>query len=54
MSGDSQEPGRYGYRELNRQALFRYIPASRRFEHALGFGSGYGTELAPSPVRSSG
>ncbi|HUA48908.1 MAG TPA: class I SAM-dependent methyltransferase [Solirubrobacteraceae bacterium] len=47
MSGDSQEPGRYGYRELNHQALLRYIPASRRFNHALGFGSGYGTELAP-------
>lgn len=47
MSGDSQEPGRYGYRELNRQALLRHIPASRRFRHALGFGSGYGTELAP-------
>jgi len=47
MSGDSQEPGRYGYRELNRQALFRYISPSWRFHHALGFGSGYGTELAP-------
>lgn len=47
MSGDSQEPGRYGYRELNRQALLRHIPASRRFQHVLGFGSGYGTELAP-------
>jgi SAM-dependent methyltransferase len=47
MSGDSQEPGNYGYRELNRQALLRHIPAGRRFQHALGFGSGYGTELAP-------
>jgi SAM-dependent methyltransferase len=47
MSGDSQEPAHYGYRELNQQALLRYIPAGRRFDHALGFGSGYGAELAP-------
>jgi SAM-dependent methyltransferase len=47
MSGESQAPTNYGYRELNRQALFRHIPKSRRFDHALGFGSGFGTELAP-------
>jgi Methyltransferase domain len=47
MSGESQAPANYGYRELNRQALFRHIAKSRRFHHALGFGSGFGTELAP-------
>lgn len=47
MSGESQAPDNYGYRELNRQALFRHIPNSRRFDHALGFGSGFGTELVP-------
>lgn len=47
MSGQSQDPANYGYRELNRQALFCHVPSSRRFRHALGFGSGYGTELAP-------
>jgi SAM-dependent methyltransferase len=47
MSGDSLQPAHYGYGELNRQALFRHIPAGRRFKHALGFGSGYGTELVP-------
>ncbi len=43
----SLAPANYGYRELNRQALLRHIPAGRRFDHALGFGCGYGTELAP-------
>jgi SAM-dependent methyltransferase len=47
MSGETQHPARYGYRELNHQALLRYISTKRRFRHALGFGSGYGTELAP-------
>jgi SAM-dependent methyltransferase len=47
MAGASQEPGNYGYHELNRQALLRHVPANRRFHHALGFGSGYGAELAP-------
>jgi SAM-dependent methyltransferase len=51
MSGDSQDPANYGYRELNRQALLRHLPAGRRFRHALGFGSGYGAELAPLASR---
>jgi len=47
MSGDSLIPDNYGYRELNRRTVLRYIPENRRFRHALGFGSGYGAELAP-------
>jgi len=47
MSGTSQDPANYGYRELNRQTLFRHVPKDRRFRHALGFGSGYGAELSP-------
>jgi SAM-dependent methyltransferase len=47
MSGESVSPANYGYHELNRRTLLRYIPVSRRFRHALGFGSGYGVELAP-------
>ena len=38
MSGSSQDPANYGYRELNRQTLFRHVPKDRRFRHALGFG----------------
>lgn len=47
MSGESLDPANYGYRELNRRTLLRHIPPDRRFRHALGFGSGYGAELAP-------
>jgi len=46
-SGAALRPANYGYRELNRQTLLRYIPTTRRFQHALGYGCGYGTELAP-------
>jgi SAM-dependent methyltransferase len=51
MSGASQDPANYGYRELNRLALLRHVPADRRFRHALGFGSGWGAELAPLASR---
>jgi hypothetical protein len=47
QSGPALEPRNYGYREQNRQTLLRHVPANRRFRHALGFGSGYGTELVP-------
>jgi len=47
VSGHSLVPENYGYGELNRQSLLRHIPATRRFRSALGFGSGYGTELVP-------
>lgn len=51
MSGGSLEPGRYGYLELNRQSLLRFLEPGRRFRHALGFGSGYGAELVPLASR---
>ena len=50
-SRDSLKPENYGYRELNRRALIRHLPVGRRFRHALGFGSGYGSELAPIASR---
>jgi SAM-dependent methyltransferase len=51
LGGDSQAPERYGYEALNRQTLFAHLPEGRRFGHALGFGSGYGTELVPLAAR---
>jgi SAM-dependent methyltransferase len=51
LGGGSQEPEHYGYAELNRQTLFAHLPQGRRFRHALGFGSGYGTELVALAAR---
>jgi SAM-dependent methyltransferase len=51
LGGESQVPENYGYHELNRQTLFAHLPAGRRFGHALGFGSGFATELAPLAAR---
>jgi SAM-dependent methyltransferase len=50
MGGDSQAAENYGYRELNRQALFRHIH-DRTFAHAIGLGAGRGTELLPIASR---
>lgn len=50
-SGHSLRPENYGYYELNRRVLLDHLPEGRRFRHALGFGSGYGAELAPLASR---
>ncbi|CAM2007846.1 class I SAM-dependent methyltransferase [Acanthopleuribacter pedis] len=38
---------RYDYHALNHQTLFRFLPADRRFQRAMGLGSAYGKEFEP-------
>jgi len=45
-SGDGDGSG-YSYHQLNMRHGFRHLPAGRRFRHALGVGSAFGTEFEP-------
>jgi len=37
----------YSYHQLNVRHGFRHLPVGRRFRHAIGVGSAYGTEFEP-------
>ena len=47
LSGADRSRHEYGYDELNRRHGYDCLPPTRRFRHALGFGSNFGDELAP-------
>lgn len=47
LYGSDQTRHEYGYEALNIHQGFSKIPSSRRFGHALGFGSNFGDELIP-------
>jgi SAM-dependent methyltransferase len=47
LEGSERESHAYGYHAFNGLHGFSRLPATRQFQHALGFGSNFGDELTP-------